>query len=91
MSSSGVHYEAGDHVGLFCENAPAVVEEAARILGMPLDTVFSLQLPEGNSDELAQPFPGVATPPNSLIEAAAAFSAEHKAFASTNVMCIHKL
>jgi len=58
IRGSEVSYEAGDHVGLFCENAPGIVEEAGRILGMSLDTVFNLQLPDGNPDELASPFPG---------------------------------
>lgn len=58
IQESEVQYEAGDHVGLFCENAPGIVEEAGRILGMPLDTVFNLQLPDGNPEELTQPFPG---------------------------------
>ena len=51
-------FSAGDHVGLYCENAPGIVEDAGRILGMHLDTVLNLQLPEGNPHELAQPFPG---------------------------------
>lgn len=53
-----VQYEAGDHVGLFCENGPGIVQDAGRILGMPLDTVFNLQSPDGNPDELTPPFPG---------------------------------
>eukprot|EP00741_Cyanophora_paradoxa_P016884 tig00020943_g16307.t1 len=35
-------YEAGDHLGVHPENEPAVVEAAARRLGLSLDTVFSL-------------------------------------------------
>lgn len=58
IRDSEVTYEAGDHVGLCCDNAPGIVEEAGRILGVPLDTVFSLQIPDGNPDELAAPFPG---------------------------------
>ena len=61
IQGSGIHYEAGDHVGLLCENGPGIVQEASRILGIPLDTVFSLQLPEGNPHELALPFPGTAS------------------------------
>lgn len=44
--------------GLYGENAFDIVGQAGRILGLPLDTVFNLQLPEGNPDELALPFPG---------------------------------
>ncbi|DBA86516.1 TPA: hypothetical protein ACH3X2_005492 [Trebouxia sp. C0005] len=58
IQGSEVQYEAGDHVGLFCENGPGIVEDAGRILGMPLDTVFNLQLPDGNPNELMPPFPG---------------------------------
>ena len=58
IQGSGLQYEAGDHVGLLCENGPGIVAEAGRILGIPLDTVFSLQLPEGNPHELTPPFPG---------------------------------
>lgn len=46
--------------GLYCENSRQIVEEAGRILSMPLDTVFNLQLPDGNPDELAPPFPGLS-------------------------------
>lgn len=48
----------GIYAGLYGENSPDIVEQAGRILGLPLDTVFNLQLPEGNPDELASPFPG---------------------------------
>ena len=44
--------------GLYCENSPQIVEDAGRILGLSLNTVFTLQLPAGNPDELAPPFPG---------------------------------
>ena len=50
-------------MGLYCETAPGIVEDAGRILGVPLDTVFNLQLPEGNPDELAPPFPGTVVCP----------------------------
>lgn len=58
IQGSSIQYEAGDHVGLLCENGQGIVEAAGHILGIPLDTVFSLQLPDGNPHELAQPFPG---------------------------------
>lgn len=48
----------GLYAGLYGENSPDIVEQAGRILGLPLDAVFNLQLPEGNPDELATPFPG---------------------------------
>ncbi len=58
IRGSEVQYEAGDHVGLFCENGPGIVQDAGRILGMPLDMVFNLELPDGNPNELTPPFPG---------------------------------
>lgn len=55
----------GDHAlralvcaGLYGENSPDIVAQAGNILGLPLETIFNLQLPEGNPDELASPFPG---------------------------------
>ena len=61
IQGSEVRYEAGDHVGLFCENGPGIVQDAGRILGMPLDTVFNLQLPDGNPNELTPPFTGTVS------------------------------
>lgn len=58
IQGSGIQYATGDHVGLLCQNPPGIIEEAGRILGIPLDTIFSFQLPDGNPHELAQPFPG---------------------------------
>ena len=55
---SRIQYEAGDHVGVYTENSDAVVQQAAALLGLPLDTVFSLSLPEGNPHQLAVPQAG---------------------------------
>lgn len=43
ISGMSAQYETGDHVAILPENSPAVVEEAARLLGLPLDTVFTLK------------------------------------------------
>ena len=53
-----VQYDTGDHVAVFPENAEETVEAAAAALGLPLGTVFSLQLPSGNPQQLSPPFPG---------------------------------
>ena len=45
-AASGMQqYEAGDHVAVFAQNQPAVVDEVAAVLGMPPDTLVSLVMP----------------------------------------------
>lgn len=51
-------YVAGDHVGIHTANPPEAVEEAARLLGLPLDTVFSLEASDSSSPDIDNPFPG---------------------------------
>ena len=58
-TGSAMDYEAGDHVGIYAQNSMQVVEEAARLLGLSLDTTFSLSLPDGNPHQLSLPFKGV--------------------------------
>ena len=55
ISGSKATYEAGDHVAVFAENSPAVVEAAARVLGLPASHCFRLRLPAGNKHSLPEP------------------------------------
>ncbi|KAI8472971.1 MAG: NADPH-cytochrome P450 reductase [Monoraphidium minutum] len=80
--ANGLTYVTGDHVGIFAENPPAVVEEVAALLGLPLGTVFRLSKPEDEEEEgsggLPEPFPGPTTLRDALACFADVLSSPHK-------------
>lgn len=63
ISKTDLVYETGDHVGVYALNSMENVEAAANLLGLPLDTVFSLHAEDINGAQLSgsvlpSPFPG---------------------------------
>ncbi|KAL2502148.1 NADPH--Cytochrome [Forsythia ovata] len=60
ISGTGLSYETGDHVGVYCENLIEVVEEAEQLLNMPSDTYFSVH----TEKEDGTPLSGSSLPPS---------------------------
>ncbi|KAM0001802.1 putative NADPH--hemoprotein reductase [Helianthus debilis subsp. tardiflorus] len=59
ISNTGLSYETGDQVGVYCENLSEVVDEAVRLVGLPPDTYFSIHADK----EDGTPISGSTLPP----------------------------
>ncbi|KAK6151445.1 hypothetical protein DH2020_014080 [Rehmannia glutinosa] len=70
ISGTGLAYETGDHVGVYCENLIEIVEEAEKLLNLPPQTYFSIH----SDKEDGTPLNLLTAPKKSALIALAAYA-----------------